>query len=131
MEQNLVSLDCCPGCNGLWFDRGELEKLARIDDILSTLGKAVPTELSCPRCAHVLSEHATEEAIGVNIDRCQDCGGVWLDRGELAAFQKRARKKRPERARPPEMRPRKPEVLTMKEFLLRFVNASIERLQED
>lgn len=134
IEQNLVALDCCPGCNGLWFDRGELEKLARIDDVFSKLDKGVPVEsveLSCPRCANALSKHATEETIGVSIERCPDCGGIWLDRAELAAFKKRARPKRTERPRAPEARPRKPEVLTMKEFLLKFVNSSIERLRED
>jgi len=78
-----------------------------------------------------LSKHATEETIGVSIERCPDCNGIWLDRAELAAFKKRARPKRTERPRAPEARPRKPEVLTMKEFLLKFVNSSIERLRED
>ena len=131
IAQNLVTLDCCPGCNGLWVDRGELEKLARIDDVVSKLAKGVPTELSCPRCASILSEHATEETIGVNIERCRDCGGIWLDRAELAAMRKRARPKRSERPRAPETRPQKPELHTMKEFLLRFVDSSIERLRED
>ncbi len=128
IEQNLVTLDCCPGCNGLWFDRRELEKLTQIDNVFSKLGKGVPTELSCPRCEKALSEHATDEAIGVNVERCRDCGGVWLDRAELEAFRKRERPKRTERARAPETKPQKPEVLTMKEFLLRFVDSSLDSL---
>jgi len=130
IEQNLVKLDCCPGCNGLWFDRGELEKLTRIDNVFSKLEKSVPTELTCPRCGKALSEHATEEAIGVNVERCRDCGGIWLDRAELAAFRKRKRPKRAEHARALETKPQKPEVLTMKEFLLRFVDSSIDSLAD-
>ena len=127
IEQNFVNLDCCPGCNGLWFDRGELEKLTRIDNVFSKLGKGVPRELACPRCGKVLSEHATDEAIGVNVERCRDCGGIWLDRAELEAFRKRERPKRTERT-PAQKKPQKPEVLTMKEFLLKFVDASINSL---
>ena len=34
----------------------------------------------CPRCGGSLKEQHIEQ---VKIDECQDCGGVWLDRGEL------------------------------------------------
>ncbi len=34
----------------------------------------------CPRCGGALKEQHVED---VKIDECQDCGGVWLDRGEL------------------------------------------------
>ena len=130
VEQSLVVLDCCPGCKGLWFDRGELEKIAGIADILSKVGAGIATELSCPRCGSVLSEHATDDAIGVNVERCHGCDGVWLDRAELDAFEKRERPK-PDRRRPrPEGAHRKPEVLTLKEFLLKFIDGSLESLRK-
>ena len=34
----------------------------------------------CPTCGGTLKEQHVEQ---VKIDECQDCGGVWLDRGEL------------------------------------------------
>ncbi|HEY6089916.1 MAG TPA: zf-TFIIB domain-containing protein [Gemmatimonadaceae bacterium] len=34
----------------------------------------------CPRCGGDLKEQHVEN---VKIDECKDCGGVWLDRGEL------------------------------------------------
>jgi len=34
----------------------------------------------CPRCGTDLSERHEEN---VKIDECGDCGGVWLDKGEL------------------------------------------------
>jgi hypothetical protein len=34
----------------------------------------------CPRCGGSLKEQHVED---VKIDECEDCGGVWLDRGEL------------------------------------------------
>jgi uncharacterized protein len=36
--------------------------------------------IKCPRCGGGLTEQHVED---VKIDECQECGGVWLDRGEL------------------------------------------------
>jgi Zn-finger nucleic acid-binding protein len=36
--------------------------------------------LQCPRCDGTLEEITYEEVL---IDRCNKCGGVWLDAGEL------------------------------------------------
>ena len=36
--------------------------------------------MKCPKCGHDL---ATVEFHGVQIDRCPNCDGVWLDHGEL------------------------------------------------
>lgn len=42
------------------------------------------TRLNCPRCeAPTLIEVMQS---GIPIDRCQRCGGVWLDSGELERF---------------------------------------------
>lgn len=37
--------------------------------------------MKCPKCYSDLKEENYKEK--VNIDRCQQCGGVWLDAGEL------------------------------------------------
>lgn len=34
----------------------------------------------CPRCGGDLKEKQSEQ---VKIDECTDCGGIWLDKGEL------------------------------------------------
>jgi len=38
----------------------------------------------CPRCGGHLGTHDLE---GVQIDQCPDCGGIWLDAGELEALR--------------------------------------------
>lgn len=38
----------------------------------------------CPRCGADLKEH---DHHGVRIDRCDDCGGIWLDKGELELLE--------------------------------------------
>ena len=36
--------------------------------------------MDCPRCKSSLTTRTTE---GIEIDVCEKCGGVWLDKGEL------------------------------------------------
>ncbi|MFN2637428.1 MAG: zf-TFIIB domain-containing protein [Gemmatimonadaceae bacterium] len=39
----------------------------------------------CPRCGSELSEHHTEN---VKVDECTECGGIWLDHGELEQLRR-------------------------------------------
>lgn len=39
----------------------------------------------CPRCGGELKEQPVDD---VKIDSCSDCGGVWLDRGELEQLRR-------------------------------------------
>ncbi len=39
----------------------------------------------CPRCGGDLSEKQSEM---VKIDECSDCGGIWLDKGELEQLRR-------------------------------------------
>ena len=40
----------------------------------------------CPKCPGKLEAYTFE---GYVLDRCQECGGIWLDRGELEAIVKK------------------------------------------
>jgi len=106
-----LTLDYCPRCGGLWFDRGEVGQLAqRKPTVISELapGKldrirppcagchtpldrdaakcAVcgrPNVLDCPVCDQAMErrEHA-----GLVLDLCRRCHGVWFDNAELSAI---------------------------------------------
>ena len=39
----------------------------------------------CPRCGADLKEQHAEH---VKIDECPECGGIWLDKGELDQLQR-------------------------------------------
>jgi Zn-finger nucleic acid-binding protein len=39
--------------------------------------------LTCPKCGKPMNAYPYGGAGNVNIDSCEDCGVVWLDRGEL------------------------------------------------
>jgi hypothetical protein len=41
--------------------------------------------MKCPKCG---ADLLTEAFHGVQIDRCPECGGVWLDHGELDQLMK-------------------------------------------
>lgn len=43
----------------------------------------------CPRCGIDLTER---ELHGVKIDQCSECGGMWLDKGELEMIEDMDRK---------------------------------------
>jgi uncharacterized protein len=41
---------------------------------------SMATDLKCPKC---LAPMRAIERSGITVDRCMECGGVFLDRGEL------------------------------------------------
>ena len=106
-----LTLDTCPRCGGLWFERGEVGQLSTRNP--SSLRTHVPTRadrvrppclgchapldrdeekcavcgernvLHCPSCDREMDrrEHA-----GLILDFCRDCHGVWFDNAELSAI---------------------------------------------
>ncbi|MBD3271237.1 MAG: hypothetical protein GF384_01705 [Elusimicrobia bacterium] len=93
-----VKLDVCDnGCGGIWFDNFELKKFDEQHEPTGLLLKinkddAITVDLKkrrkCPRCKDVtMMQHFFSVKRKVTIDECQNCGGVWLDAGELAAIR--------------------------------------------
>ncbi|KAF0125276.1 MAG: hypothetical protein FD189_1798 [Elusimicrobia bacterium] len=86
-----IPLDVCPGCHGIWFDKGELEALLKQSqgdvpagfDLISPK----PDVLGCPRCRTKMSRGGLVNPL-LLVDKCEACGGVWLDQRELALVQK-------------------------------------------
>jgi len=95
-----ITVDACSGgCAGIWFDHFELKK---VDEQSESAGAAllelprdqslsVDTERrrTCPKCGPemVMMRHFTSVSRKVTIDECPNCGGVWLDAGELAGIR--------------------------------------------
>lgn len=48
--------------------------------------KTVEAPRTCPKCSGKLEGYTFE---GFALDRCHECGGIWLDRGELEAIVKK------------------------------------------
>ena len=92
---NLTVDVCHGGCGGIWFDAFELQ---RVDEEQEVAGERLldiqrderirvdPTrKRECPRCEGIkLKRHFFSAKRRVEVDQCPNCGGYWLDAGELA-----------------------------------------------
>ena len=67
-----------------YFRRKDKESLERLRDAIREQaresGSDQPVTMDCPRCTGKLHAETYDE---VSVDRCDTCGGVWLDAGEL------------------------------------------------
>src|SRR5258706_4022640 len=96
LQVGMLTVDVCHGgCGGIWFDAFELQ---RVDEEQEVAGERLleiqrderirvdPTrKRECPRCEGIkLKRHFFSAKRRVEVDQCPNCGGYWLDAGELA-----------------------------------------------
>lgn len=86
LELSGVEVDHCFACQGVWLDRGELERLVSPadDHIIAGIRPAVVREEKkrCPVCRRSMEKVTTGGEDGVVLDRCMR-HGLWSDTGEL------------------------------------------------
>ena len=95
IQVGTLKVDVCQGgCGGIWFDAFELE---RVDEEDEAAGEPLlhiqrdplvvvdsSRKRDCPRCAGIkLHRHYFSAKRRVEVDQCPNCGGYWLDAGEL------------------------------------------------
>lgn len=90
-----VLLDACPTCDGIWFDAGELDQLdgspwANVEEADFRDASPDHDQPFCPRCRRLLQPVSPLDDPALTIDRCKQCRGFWLDRGELERMQQLA-----------------------------------------
>ena len=85
-----LSYDVCEKCGSLWLDRGELDKMAFqvvgsiefCSDEEADVTQRAPK--NCPRCDDSqLSPVRSLGSTDIILHHCQNCGGFWLDGGQL------------------------------------------------
>ena len=104
-----LEVDLCPKCGGLWLDRGEITRAAKLPET-GAGSPARPADAEpgtapgpdgehapCPACAGSLSEVMLGT---VHVDYCNTCHGIFLDRGELQAAVEAVRAKARDTSRP-------------------------------
>ena len=95
-----LTVDACEGgCGGIWFDHYELR---RADEPTETLGNGLlhvardpafvvdpDKRYVCPSCTDgvVMMRHFWSVKREITIDECPECGGIFLDHGELARIR--------------------------------------------
>lgn len=89
-----VRVDVCKnGCKGIWFDWQELIRLNEehegagnaLEEALKSprVNDAGRQPLNCPKCGIAMHAHKYSSAKEVSVDECYECGGFFLDSGEL------------------------------------------------
>ena len=85
-----IGYDICEACGGLWLDKGELDRMAFEVEGSAEASSATPVECGeepahpCPRCEGVaLHKVKFLDESEITLDRCDNCGGFWLDGGEI------------------------------------------------
>ena len=69
----------------IYFAERHREILASLRARLRKVEKAA-AELRCPKCSGILESDAFE---GFLLDRCRDCGGIWMDKDELEGVMRK------------------------------------------
>ncbi|HXQ20258.1 MAG TPA: zf-TFIIB domain-containing protein [Candidatus Acidoferrales bacterium] len=108
----LIVLDQCPRCGGIWCDRWELYPItaaaaAQLDSVdqpaLRQPVAPADEQLECPRCRARMRRFRDpmlpEDA---RIERCPNCDGMWLNRGELRRLKDRNATRPPQPVTVPE-----------------------------
>jgi len=99
LQVGSLTVDGCQGgCGGIWFDAFELQK---VDEEWEAEGECLldiqrderlvvdsSRKRECPRCSDMkLQRHFFSAKRRVEVDECPNCGGYWLDAGELAMIR--------------------------------------------
>ena len=86
-----IPLDVCPGCSGIWFEKGELEALLKQSQGGAQAGLGLidpkPEGHDCPSCKAKMSRGGLVNPL-LLVDKCEVCEGVWLDARELELVKK-------------------------------------------
>jgi Zn-finger nucleic acid-binding protein len=99
VEVGQVKVDVCQnGCGGIWFDAFELQQVDQEEEETGNpllhirrdenITVDPSRKRECPRCGNVkLHRHYFSAKRQVQVDECPQCGGYWLDGGELAQIR--------------------------------------------
>ena len=87
VEYAEIELDLCPECQGVWFDRGELELLLDQERVAPLIAATTSEALrNCPICTKKMKKVNIGPASRVLVDSCPDGCGVWFDDQELSVL---------------------------------------------
>jgi Zn-finger nucleic acid-binding protein len=102
VEYEGIAVDTCRQCGGEWMGADELRDIIDIRERrwdpkdLEALKRAslrgvpidaVREDLPCPECGRAMEAFNYGGDSGIILDKCRECGGIWLDAGELEKVQ--------------------------------------------
>jgi Zn-finger nucleic acid-binding protein len=94
-KKDSITYDMCEKCGSLWLDAGQLDKMAfRVQGSIEYCEEEKDDEpekqiKKCPRCDDFnLAKVRFLESEDIFLHHCKNCGGFWLDGGELNLIDK-------------------------------------------
>ena len=91
-----VLVDTCGTCGGIFFDEGEVSQIRarggdrafeELDNLIQPEPGYVHTEENmyrrCPKCTITMHRFRYMYNSPVFLDSCENCGGIWIENGEL------------------------------------------------
>lgn len=95
-RREVLQLDQCSACRGIWFDPGELELYLKQQVTAADSQPVTPVdharldekEVECVRCSVPMFKWPASLLSAVKADYCPKCLGVWLDAGEIDSLEK-------------------------------------------
>ena len=98
LEVDLIEVDHCARCGGVWLDAEEMDLLLDGSEGREAVRRHTTADDGggekrhrCPICSRKMDKARVsreEGGAGIRIDRCGQGHGTWLDGGELAALVK-------------------------------------------
>ena len=88
-RKDRIAYDVCEACGSFWLDKGELDKMAfqvegSIEAGSRNDAEGIAEPRKCPRCdGEPLCRSEFLRHTDVFLDHCRNCGGFWLDGGDL------------------------------------------------
>lgn len=103
LESNLATLNC-PDCGGHWIksyqywrwrdaqgrDLPELPPTPLLEEATSGASMDAPSSPRfCPDCGRFMRRYPVGHDTGIELERCENCGGMWFDAQEWEALRTR------------------------------------------
>jgi Zn-finger nucleic acid-binding protein len=84
-------VEYCPNCHGMFLDYTEMDNPANRQFIASTDTRKDAADLNkqviaCPKCNAVMKKRRYLSKLGLLLDVCPPCHGIWFDQNELAQY---------------------------------------------
>ena len=87
-----IAIKLCFNCKGIFLNKKKLEAIEESQEIRIPEDTPKPMNgpevlRSCPTCSTVMAKRKHGKIRVTTVDYCEDCDGIWLDKGELASIQ--------------------------------------------
>lgn len=92
-EPPLGDARVCTQCGGAWLEWRLVERLLSAQAAASARRAAAAAPLGPRRCPVGCGRLAQWDLLGIAVDTCQSCGGLWLDKGEATRIVEESRRR--------------------------------------